>query len=364
MRHNNKMPLEISIRLRYLHQDKGVKISQLVKRFSKYSKSSVYFHAKLPTCTVKEDARSKNPGRPRLLDERDKRKLVRSIAVLRESVGSFNVKRLRLEAGIDSKVSDLTVRRLLNREGYRYLQSRKKGLMSTADLKARLKFARKAKYSLPQDIWTDGISFYLDGTSFVHKTNPCDQACSTKAMAWRKRSEGLSVQCTCKGKKEGTGGRMANFMVAIAYNHGVNLCEQYEEKLTGQYFADFIREHFDSTFLNSPNPRGKLFLQDGDPRQNSALAKRAMSDVGARLFAIPPRSPDINPIENFFHLIQKKLAKDALELNITKETFKQFSKRVKRTMINYPTETINSIITSMGKRMTLIIAAKGQRIKY
>ena len=150
MRHNNKMPLEISIRLRYLHQDKGVKISQLVKRFSKYSKSSVYFHAKLPTCTVKEDARSKNPGRPRLLDERDKRKLVRSIAVLRESVGSFNVKRLRLEAGIDSKVSDLTVRRLLNREGYRYLQSRKKGLMSTADLKARLKFARKAKYSLPK----------------------------------------------------------------------------------------------------------------------------------------------------------------------------------------------------------------------
>ena len=65
-----------------------------------------------------------------------------------------------------------------------------------------------------------------------------------------------------------------------------------------------------------------------------------MSDVGTCLFAIPPRSPDINPIENVFDLIQKKLAKDALKLNRTKETFKQFSKRVKRTMIKYPTETI------------------------
>ena len=72
MRHNNnKMPLELSIRLRNLHQNKGVKVSELVKRFTQYSKASIYFHAKLPTCTVKEDTRSKNKGRPCLLDERD-----------------------------------------------------------------------------------------------------------------------------------------------------------------------------------------------------------------------------------------------------------------------------------------------------
>ena len=34
----------------------------------------------------------------------------------------------------------------------------------------------------------------------------------------------------------------------------------------------------------------------------------------------PPRSPDINPIENMFHLIRRQLTEDALQHNIIKET--------------------------------------------
>ena len=39
-------------------------------------------------------------------------------------------------------------------------------------------------------------------------------------------------------------------------------------------------------------------LQDGDPSQNSAVAQKAMSDVGTLLFTIPTCSPDLNPIKN------------------------------------------------------------------
>ena len=77
------------------------------------------------------------------------------------------------------------------------------------------------------------------------------------------------MKCTTKGKKEGSGGKMMKVFVAIAYGHGAVLCAQYEEQLTGQFFADFVREHFENAFENSSNPRGKLFLQDGDPSQNS-----------------------------------------------------------------------------------------------
>ena len=78
------------------------------------------------------------------------------------------------------------------------------------------------------------------------------------------------------------------------------LCEQHQERLTGKCFAEFVRKHFPRTFAKSANPRGKLFLQDGDHRQNSAAAKRALNDVDAKLLSIPPRSPDIvslNPIK-------------------------------------------------------------------
>ena len=90
--------------------------------------------------------------------------------------------------------------------------------------------------------------------------------------------------------------------VAIAFDKGVISCEQYHSKLTGKIFTEFVKEHFSSVFRNSTNARGKLF-QDGDPRQWSKVACKAMDHFGCRMFAIHPRSPDINPIENIFHLM-------------------------------------------------------------
>ena len=131
---NNKMPLEVSIHLRYLHQDKGVKISQLLKDkkwHKKHSKSSIYRHAKMAIGEIKEDGRHFNEGRPCLLTARDK---------LCTEVGCFNVRRLRVEAGIDPEISDVTVRHCLNSESYKYLQARKKGLMIQKDVKERVGF--------------------------------------------------------------------------------------------------------------------------------------------------------------------------------------------------------------------------------
>ena len=63
----------------------------------------------------------------------------------------------------------------------------------------------------------------------------------------------------------------------------------------------------------SVNPTGKLFLQDGDRSQNSKKAKTALDEVGSRQFSIPPRSPDLNPIENIFNLVKAKLREDAFD---------------------------------------------------
>ena len=67
-------------------------------------------------------------------------------------------------------------------------------------------------------------------------------------------------------------------------------------------------------FKKCPNPKGKLFLQDGDPSQNSCKARSAWDKIGARKLSIAARSPDRNPIENIFHIVKKKLQQDALEM--------------------------------------------------
>ena len=100
----------------------------------------------------------------------------------------------------------------------------------------------------------------------MHKANPLDQARYSQAMIWRKKSEGLKLQCTTKAKKTGSGGSVAHCIVAITHKRGAILCEQYTGCFTGAYFAEFIREHFEEAFKISTNPRRKLFLQNGDPR--------------------------------------------------------------------------------------------------
>ena len=144
-RKNKKMPLELSVRLRYLHQDKGVKICDLVKRFPNYSKSNIYIHAKLPDEAAKTDGRKLNKGRPKVLTVRDERKIIRTMLILRETFSSFSIKRLKLESGVDPHVSDNIIIRILKRSKYHYLQSRKKGFMSKHDARTRLLFARKVK---------------------------------------------------------------------------------------------------------------------------------------------------------------------------------------------------------------------------
>ena len=109
------------------------------------------------------------------------------------------------------------------------------------------------------------LGFMLMEPHGLTKTNPFDQARSTTAVTWRKKSEGLTLKCTTKGKM-GSGSKIMKVLVAIVHGHGAALCEQYEEPFTGQVFEAFVREDFENAFENSSNPRGKLFLQDGDPR--------------------------------------------------------------------------------------------------
>ena len=110
--------------------------------------------------------------------------------------------------------------------------------------------------------------------------------------------------------------------------------------------------------------QSRLFLQDGDPSQNSERVRNALRDMNVTIFNIPPRSPDLNPIENVFKLLTDTLRRDALENNIKVETFRAFRRRVISTLMAIPREIIDKIIVSMPKRIGSIIQSKGGRLKY
>ena len=360
-RSTKAIPEEHPAQIRVCYQLGGLRGEKLLKKFPQYCKAAVYRHAKKPLgATIKADKRKFGKGGVKKLKERDTRLILRAIRKLRSTVGSFTSRRVQLETGLNH-VSNRTIRRYMNSMGFFYCRSRKKGLMSSNDLKLRIKFCRKVRrLKLGPVFWKKHISFYLDAKGFIYKKNPLDEATAPKAREWRKVNEGLTR--TCKGKKEGS--TQVKFMVGISYNKGVVLCEQYFGRLNGAQMAKMIKRHFPHAFRQSINPKARRVLQDGCPVQNSVAAKRALQRVKGVSFSIPPRSPDINCIENFFHLVEMKLQEDTIEKGITEETIEEFSNRVKNIIKTYPIRQIDKLIETMDKRITMILSSKGHRIKY
>ena len=130
------------------------------------------------------------------LTDRQRRLLIRCFKVLRKTEGNFTCKRLMQEADIQQEeVSVRTVSRFLNSQKYFYLPSGRNGLMTEEDHMKRVAFAKHMKENYSENVWTDEIGFYLDGTAFAYKRNPLDQARAPGARVWRKASEGLAPGC-------------------------------------------------------------------------------------------------------------------------------------------------------------------------
>ena len=231
-------------------------------------------------------------------------------------------------------------------------------------MKERLKFSRKIKGIFKKNIWTEGISFYLDEVGYQHKYNSFDEAKSVKSMTWWQRSEGLDPLCTANGSYTGSGGRIAHFIVALCFNKGVILCEQHFGKISGEMFAEFINKHFKEAFEKSNSPKDKLVLQDGDPSQNSRKANNAIYKLGTKKFSIPARSPDMNPIENVFNYVRTKLHEKSLYRDITFENFEEYSACVKKTLLSVSVEYINKATESMDSRLSMVAKKRCKQIKY
>ena len=112
---------------------------------------------------------------------------------------------------------------------------------------------------------------YLDGVGFEWKTNPLASAAGTRSMGWRKPSQGLDINQTAKGKKEGKVN--AYFYVGISWNKGVVTCKAYTGRMNKEKYFEHILPSIVSGMNDSINPLGKRLLQDNCSIMNSALVR-------------------------------------------------------------------------------------------
>ena len=99
-------------------------------------------------------------------------------------------------------------------------------------------------------------------------------------------------------------GERVHVLVAVAYSKGAILKEVYE-KMDGAFFAEFIKTHFDLCFEKAgPKTYGRrLFVMIMIlVRQVRKRCQLNLVQIECDLRRIPSRSPDLNLIENVFHL--------------------------------------------------------------
>ena len=149
----------------------------------------------------------------------------------------------------------------------------------------------------------------------------------------------------------------------MTYGKGVVICVPLEKRMTGDYSAELIRTEIKAA-LAASGKSAKRILQDVDPSQNSKKARDELFKQNIRLFSIPPRSPDLNPIENLFNQVRRTIKKDSLNQQLLRESKIEFTERVTNLLLNYENERIDKLIFSMPKRVNMVLKGKGQRIKY
>jgi len=135
-----------------------------------------------------------------------------------------------------------------------------------------------------------------------------------------------------------------------------------DKSITQDEYVNILAKHFYEWYINTEKEQGvKLLLQeDNAPVHKGNYAKWWKQHVGIEIVEWPSKSPDCNPIENLWDVLDRRVRKRTP----LPTTLDQLKEALKEEWENIPCEVYQHLVESMDRRVDAIIKNKGFHTKY
>jgi hypothetical protein len=131
----------------------------------------------------------------------------------------------------------------------------------------------------------------------------------------------------------------------------------FRENLTGEGYVGIL----ETRLLRSAKravPPAWIFQEDNDPRHRSRTAQKWLETHGIKRLDWPSNSPDLNPMENVWHLLKDHVA------GRRPKNLDELEQCIREEWANLPRDLAGRLVESMPRRMHAVIDASGDSIDY